>query len=393
MSDPEFYDPFLDVSQHIPPPVARGPHLIRWGPQYPLNAADSHQRLVYPPRPVVQTPLPIMGQLIQLPVMGQTPVNIRMGKKIKLPVMGQTTPPILPNTGPMRNRQQELPHSSHFFPTQQPQAGPSHRQQPGPSLKRFRLASNDLTLSSRLNLPPGTVVTVVNSATNVNHANNNPDAPSSSKNKAFSAQFTGEVKEKRKDECSDNVKNKNVKAIESYLNNTFQSLLESERLEFELEEKVQVKKALFERKCLAEKLEMDERQHREVENILEGHTLESQKLDEKHTAGRKHIEDEFEHDKYNLKNRICETKSIMKSLKLNFAKMTTSPIANCPECPICFDSFRPPKKLVQCVNGHLLCLECRQKPQVQECPTCREQLTGRATAYEQLLNQMFGGGG
>jgi len=308
---------------------------------------------------------PMMGQQSSVPVMGQ----------ISLPRMAH-----LPNISLTRNSNL---------------SGPSVTICRGPS------TSSDLTLSSRLNLPPGTVATVVNSAT-VNIANNNPDPSSSSTTRApLSFSYFRSTNDKtwnarqgkRKHEFSDDIKHKKVKEIESYLNDSAQSLLESETQELELEEKLQVKKALFESRCVEEKLQMDERQQRDMENLLEGHTLESQKLDQKHVNGRKKIADDHELDKISVKERICETKSIIKSLKLKLGNMTTSPMLNCPECPICFDSFQPPKKLVQCVNGHMICLECKQKPQVQECPTCREQLTGRATAYEQLLSQVFGSSG
>ena len=60
-----------------------------------------------------------------------------------------------------------------------------------------------------------------------------------------------------------------------------------------------------------------------------------------------------------------------------------------PECPICFESMQPPKKIKQCVLGHLTCLECTEKLDKIECPTCRQKFSGRAIAMEQFLRTLF----
>ena len=41
------------------------------------------------------------------------------------------------------------------------------------------------------------------------------------------------------------------------------------------------------------------------------------------------------------------------------------------ECPVCLDEMRPPVKIFQCSNGHALCEECKDKPEVRSCPICR----------------------
>jgi len=56
-----------------------------------------------------------------------------------------------------------------------------------------------------------------------------------------------------------------------------------------------------------------------------------------------------------------------------------------PTCPICWEAMKPPKRIFQCSNGHLVCEECRSQPELRGCPTCRQPIMGRATAMEQLL--------
>ena len=64
----------------------------------------------------------------------------------------------------------------------------------------------------------------------------------------------------------------------------------------------------------------------------------------------------------------------------------------CPTCPVCFESLKPPVRILQCINGHLVCERCRAQPQVEVCPTCRKYIVGRATAMEQHLRALFQSG-
>ncbi|XP_018791378.1 PREDICTED: uncharacterized protein LOC108970441 isoform X2 [Bactrocera latifrons] len=51
------------------------------------------------------------------------------------------------------------------------------------------------------------------------------------------------------------------------------------------------------------------------------------------------------------------------------------------ECPVCLDSITPP--VMQCQNGHLLCLDCRIR--AERCPVCRDRYTPqRALIAEQI---------
>jgi len=56
-----------------------------------------------------------------------------------------------------------------------------------------------------------------------------------------------------------------------------------------------------------------------------------------------------------------------------------------PSCPVCYEALKPPKRIFQCTNGHLVCEICQRQPQLRGCPTCRQPIMGRATAMEQLL--------
>jgi len=64
---------------------------------------------------------------------------------------------------------------------------------------------------------------------------------------------------------------------------------------------------------------------------------------------------------------------------------------NVPECPVCLEEMNPPTEIFNCRNGHLICGECRPNVANNMCTTCRVvEYTGRATAVEQMIRQMFG---
>lgn len=51
------------------------------------------------------------------------------------------------------------------------------------------------------------------------------------------------------------------------------------------------------------------------------------------------------------------------------------------ECPICLDTIPPP--VVQCTNGHLVCITCRAR--AEKCPICRQRYSGgRSLIAEQV---------
>jgi len=61
----------------------------------------------------------------------------------------------------------------------------------------------------------------------------------------------------------------------------------------------------------------------------------------------------------------------------------------CPECPVCYEPFSPPRRIFQCTNGHLICENCQNKPQLKVCPTCKNSFMGRAIAMEQFLADLY----
>ena len=64
------------------------------------------------------------------------------------------------------------------------------------------------------------------------------------------------------------------------------------------------------------------------------------------------------------------------------------------ECPMCTEKARPPMRLKQCREGHVICDDCyakdeqarqREGRERNQCGVCREPITGRPTALETFL--------
>jgi len=87
---------------------------------------------------------------------------------------------------------------------------------------------------------------------------------------------------------------------------------------------------------------------------------------------------------------LVKLKSQKQELSQHLSKLAAKPqILPCPECPVCLDSMKPPMRILQCVSGHLVCEGCSRKMKKVFCPTCKKDLSGRATAMEQFLRTLF----
>ncbi len=56
------------------------------------------------------------------------------------------------------------------------------------------------------------------------------------------------------------------------------------------------------------------------------------------------------------------------------------------ECSVCLDDMKPPVKIFQCKNGHVMCESCKNHPEVLTCPTCRIPLTGAGSSHALMRN-------
>jgi len=55
------------------------------------------------------------------------------------------------------------------------------------------------------------------------------------------------------------------------------------------------------------------------------------------------------------------------------------------ECPVCLDRVKPPMRLLQCNQGHVVCTLCYDQMVQKNCPTCRGRISGKPTVLENIL--------
>ena len=57
-----------------------------------------------------------------------------------------------------------------------------------------------------------------------------------------------------------------------------------------------------------------------------------------------------------------------------------------PSCPICLGTMKPPLKIFNCKNGHIICSSCKKRDSI--C-FCRSKYRGKATAMEQMVGKIL----
>ena len=61
-------------------------------------------------------------------------------------------------------------------------------------------------------------------------------------------------------------------------------------------------------------------------------------------------------------------------------------------CPVCMELLKPPSRIFQCSEGHILCENCKENPSLVHCPQCRVVLEGncsRNRALEEVARNFF----
>jgi len=61
-------------------------------------------------------------------------------------------------------------------------------------------------------------------------------------------------------------------------------------------------------------------------------------------------------------------------------------------CPVCLELLKPPLRIFQCPEGHILCENCKENPSMVHCPQCRVRLDSncsRNRALEEIARTYF----
>ena len=128
------------------------------------------------------------------------------------------------------------------------------------------------------------------------------------------------------------------------------------------------------------------------------HANERKELEEEFVSKQRVLEDKQRDEIDNLDEEKEKLKTELEQLEVTLEDLMTKGVTTeevkdnflpCPECPVCLEMLMPPIRIMQCSNGHLVCEVCESKPELTNCPTCRQEFTGRATAMEQHLASLF----
>eukprot|EP00092_Neocalanus_flemingeri_P039997 GFUD01043566.1.p1 GENE.GFUD01043566.1~~GFUD01043566.1.p1 ORF type:complete len:235 (+),score=66.87 GFUD01043566.1:181-885(+) len=136
----------------------------------------------------------------------------------------------------------------------------------------------------------------------------------------------------------------------------------------DLEKKFKKDEDDFEARQEMERKEFESRMLREKEEFEQTQTFERSVSDKEAIERLKQAEDFIDNVKSPLGNEKVATLDIPKEL----------------ECPVCYEEMKPPAHIWQCSQGHLVCEPCKTKPEVRNCPTCRQEIVGRATMVEKI---------
>ena len=129
---------------------------------------------------------------------------------------------------------------------------------------------------------------------------------------------------------------------------------------------------------------------RETSGLVSRHLSEAQALEARHSQQlrslqRRQTEEraKAEDERLGMKRELAELRESLGHLLDNTAKETeaAAPAPPCPTCPVCFESLAPPVRILQCINGHLVCERCRSQPQIEVSKKyCQKRPSQKSTA-------------
>jgi len=99
-------------------------------------------------------------------------------------------------------------------------------------------------------------------------------------------------------------------------------------------------------------------------------------------------EEMVENENYYSQNKRRKVE-MKEELNSRLSSILPNPTSFIPECYICLEAMKPPLQILNCRNGHLICSTCYPMLQVKVCGQCNGDITGKATAMEQIVRQIL----
>ena len=151
--------------------------------------------------------------------------------------------------------------------------------------------------------------------------------------------------------------------------------------------------------------EMIQRQEMEMRNLRERQMREKDELEERHNEEKigMELEDEKQNKAIlNLKKTVEALINEMENLDLDTGAKTVACAKSVTgdgveearghlECPVCLELMRPPTRIWQCPQSHLVCETCRDRLENLKCPSCRTaKVSMRARVAENMARALLG---
>ena len=115
--------------------------------------------------------------------------------------------------------------------------------------------------------------------------------------------------------------------------------------------------------------------NQEILELRNKHAEANMKMRNKHEREREELAEkkrvELESITKQENEAIEKFCTVLKGAKRKFEEEDEEENEKDEECPICFDMMTPPRKIYQCVEGHLICSECKPRVPGNSCATCR----------------------
>jgi len=151
-----------------------------------------------------------------------------------------------------------------------------------------------------------------------------------------------------------------------------------------LEEQIEEERKDIHRKIESKNEEISQKRetHRhKLNKIHEAYKREIQEENERHLEDLKETETDISSLKHQLQELEQLNLAVTSKISCTKSNSSVSGIASdrvreLLECPVCLEEMRPPKKIFQCSNGHVICELCKNNPEVRSCPTCRLTFRG-----------------
>ena len=145
---------------------------------------------------------------------------------------------------------------------------------------------------------------------------------------------------------------------------------------------------------MVREVEQGQREMREMEERQE---REMREMREKHIGEKTQLEKRLKTQEKKQKETLLKLKKTADDLAKKIENQDGPVLANGVEearghleCPVCFEKMRPPTRIWQCPQSHLVCETCRDQLENLRCPSCRtETVSQRARVVENMARALF----